>query len=79
MSLFYDREESLKAYFSQFGRVDASTILRDPDGRSRGFAFLTFEDPASVNAVMCKEHFLDGKAVGPSAFENIHIDHMRHS
>lgn len=37
--------------------------MRDPTGRSRGFAFLTFEDPASVNQVMLKEHVLDGKIV----------------
>ena len=40
--------------------------MRDPDGRSRGFAFLTFEDPESVNAVTGKEHVLDGKAVSVS-------------
>jgi RNA-binding protein Musashi len=46
-------------------KVDACTIMRDPEtGRSRGFAFLTFEEPSSVNAVMVREHFLDGKAVG---------------
>lgn len=45
-------------------KVDACTIMRDPEtGRSRGFAFLTFEDPNSVNAVMVREHYLDGKAV----------------
>jgi RNA-binding protein Musashi len=38
--------------------------MRDAAGRSRCFAFLTFEDPASVNAVMVREHFLDGKIVG---------------
>ena len=37
--------------------------MRDAAGRSRGFAFLTFEDPAAVNAVMVREHFLDGKVV----------------
>lgn len=38
--------------------------MRDPtNGRSRGFAFLTFADPAVVNKVMVKEHFLDGKLV----------------
>ena len=37
--------------------------MRDSTGRSRCFAFLTFEDPASVNAVMVREHFLDGKIV----------------
>lgn len=32
-------------------------------GRSRGFGFLTFRDPKTVNTVMVKEHFLDGKLV----------------
>lgn len=59
--------ESLRNYFSQFGKVDACTIMRDAAGRSRCFAFLTFEDPASVNAVMVREHFLDGKIVCPSS------------
>ncbi|CAD0083598.1 unnamed protein product [Aureobasidium vineae] len=30
-------------------------------GRSRGFGFLTFRDPKTVNIVMVKEHQLDGK------------------
>lgn len=46
--------------------MDACTIMRDPDGRSRGFAFLTFEEPESVNAVTGREHILDGKAVSVS-------------
>ena len=38
--------------------------MRDTsNGRSRGFAFLTFQNPASVNEVMVREHFLDGKTV----------------
>ena len=32
-------------------------------GRSRGFGFLTFKDPRTVNIVMVKEHYLDGKIV----------------
>ncbi|KAI6147918.1 hnRNP A1-gamma isoform [Pisolithus tinctorius] len=58
-------DEGLKKYFSQFGKVDACTIMRDPDGRSRGFAFLTFEEPESVNAVLAREHTLDGKTIDP--------------
>ncbi|KAJ7476941.1 heterogeneous nuclear ribonucleoprotein HRP1 [Mycena galericulata] len=58
-------DESLRTYFTQFGKVDACTIMRDAAGRSRCFAFLTFEDPASVNAVMVREHFLDGKIIDP--------------
>ena len=38
--------------------------MRDgASGRSRGFGFLTFKDPRTVNVVMVKEHFLDGKIV----------------
>lgn len=59
--------EGLRNYFSQFGKVEACTIMRDAGGRSRCFAFLTFEDPASVNAVMVREHFLDGKIVSITA------------
>lgn len=41
-------------------------IMRDMEtGRSRGFGFLTFEDVSSVNAVMAREHHLDGKTVRP--------------
>lgn len=60
--------ESLRKYFTQFGKVEACTIMRDAAGRSRCFAFLTFEDPASVNAVMVREHFLDGKIVSTGPF-----------
>ncbi|KAJ7083101.1 hypothetical protein B0H15DRAFT_785253, partial [Mycena belliarum] len=58
-------DDSLRTYFTQFGKVDACTIMRDAAGRSRCFAFLTFDDPASVNAVMVREHFLDGKIIDP--------------
>ncbi|KAI0255509.1 hypothetical protein BJV78DRAFT_679807 [Lactifluus subvellereus] len=58
-------DEGLRNYFSESGKVDTCTIVWDADGKSRGFAFLTFEDPASVNAVMVREHFLDGKAIDP--------------
>lgn len=56
--------ESLKDYFSEFGEVLECTVMRDgATGRSRGFGFLTFKDPKTVNTVMVKEHYLDGKIV----------------
>ncbi|KAF7586479.1 hypothetical protein BBP40_008812 [Aspergillus hancockii] len=55
-------DQSLKDYFSQFGEVQECTVMRDSaTGRSRGFGFLTFRDPKTVNTVMVKEHYLDGK------------------
>uniref|UniRef100_A0A0K3CPR4 RRM domain-containing protein n=1 Tax=Rhodotorula toruloides TaxID=5286 RepID=A0A0K3CPR4_RHOTO len=59
-------DETLKMYFEQFGPITHCTIMRDSEtGRSRGFAFLTFENPSSVNAVMAREHHLDGKTIDP--------------
>ncbi|KEZ45173.1 hypothetical protein SAPIO_CDS2623 [Scedosporium apiospermum] len=59
-------DQSLRDYFSQFGEVLECTVMRDNNtGRSRGFGFLTFKDPKTVNIVMVKEHFLDGKIIDP--------------
>lgn len=60
-------DESLRAYFEQFGEITECTVMRENQtGRSRGFGFLTFKDPKCVNAVMVKEHVLDGKIVNLS-------------
>ncbi|ORY68720.1 uncharacterized protein BCR38DRAFT_406624 [Pseudomassariella vexata] len=59
-------DQSLRDYFSQYGEVTECTVMRDgATGRSRGFGFLTFKDPKTVNIVMVKEHFLDGKIIDP--------------
>lgn len=56
--------DTLREYFSQFGEVQECTVMRDSaTQRSRGFGFLTFRDPKTVNTVMVKEHYLDGKIV----------------
>lgn len=55
--------DGLRSYFNQFGDIDNCTIMRDPTGRSRGFAFLTFKNVSSVEAVLAKDHQLDGKMV----------------
>src|SRR5271156_4495383 len=63
--------ESLRDYFSQFGEVQECTVMRDgATGRSRGFGFLTFRDAKTVNTVMVKEHYLDGKIVSASPFDS---------
>ena len=56
--------DGLKNYMSQYGYVESCTIMRDANGRSRGFAFLTYSDPDSVTRVMGDTHHLDGKQVG---------------
>ncbi|EGW31378.1 uncharacterized protein SPAPADRAFT_154438 [Spathaspora passalidarum NRRL Y-27907] len=59
-------EEGLRDYFSKYGNVLDYTIMRDSaTGRSRGFGFLTFEDPKSVDEVIKVDHILDGKLIDP--------------
>ena len=45
-------QDDLRTYFEKFGTVVDSEVKTDHHtGHSRGFAFVTFEDPASVEAV----------------------------
>jgi len=68
-------EESLREYFEQFGEITECTVMRENQtGRSRGFGFLTFKDPKCVNAVMVKEHILDGKIVSLRDTQGQHVD-----
>lgn len=60
-------KEGLKAHFEQYGVVDDCVIMVDPvTRRPRGFGFVTFKDPSSVQAVMnAPDHILDSKKVDP--------------
>lgn len=56
--------ESLKSYFEQYGPIDSCSIMRDPTGRSRGFAFLVFVTKESVDRVVAVHpHVVDNKQV----------------
>lgn len=59
--------EGLRDYFSRFGEVNECMVMRDPaTKRARGFGFITFADPNSVDKVLeAGEHELDGKKIDP--------------
>ncbi|XP_057669281.1 RNA-binding protein Musashi homolog Rbp6 isoform X8 [Diorhabda carinulata] len=59
--------ESLREYFSKFGDITEVMVMKDPaTRRSRGFGFITFTDPSSVDKVLAQgTHELDGKKIDP--------------
>ncbi|XP_047477666.1 RNA-binding protein Musashi homolog Rbp6-like [Penaeus chinensis] len=59
--------EGLREYFSKFGDINEVMVMKDPTTRrSRGFGFVTFSDPSSVDKVLAlAAHELDGKKIDP--------------
>ncbi|XP_076346054.1 RNA-binding protein Musashi homolog Rbp6-like isoform X2 [Tachypleus tridentatus] len=59
--------ETLKEYFGRYGDITEVMVMKDPSTRrSRGFGFITFADPNSVDKVLANgPHELDGKKVDP--------------
>uniref|UniRef100_A0A8D8ZUQ3 RNA-binding protein Musashi homolog Rbp6 n=1 Tax=Cacopsylla melanoneura TaxID=428564 RepID=A0A8D8ZUQ3_9HEMI len=59
--------EKLREYFGMFGAVTDVLIMKDPiTQRSRGFGFITFAEPETVEKVLkVPIHTLDGKKIDP--------------
>jgi RNA-binding protein Musashi len=57
--------EGLRDYFCKFGEVNECMVMRDPaTKRARGFGFVTFRTPDSVEKVLAEaNHELDNKKV----------------
>ncbi|KDP40375.1 hypothetical protein JCGZ_02373 [Jatropha curcas] len=57
-------EEKLKDYFTQYGDVLQTVVMRDKTtGRPRGFGFVVFADPAILDTVLQDKHTIDGRTV----------------
>ncbi|KAF1864135.1 hypothetical protein Lal_00048700 [Lupinus albus] len=57
-------EERLREYFSNYGEVVESVIMKDrTTGRARGFGFVLFSDPAVADVVIKEKHNIDGRMV----------------
>lgn len=55
--------QHLRDYFARFGNIVDAVVLRWPDGRSRGFGYVTFCDVASAAAAMLETHQVGGRKV----------------
>jgi len=60
-------QENLQRYFGRYGEViDCRVVKNSETGRSRGFGFVTFSDPANVSLVFQNgPHQLDGRTIDP--------------
>jgi len=56
---------SMLRYFSRYGEVVDCVVMKNPmTGKSRGFGFVTFKDPACVETVLSSgPHVLDDRQV----------------
>ncbi|KAL9959256.1 hypothetical protein ACROYT_G032563 [Oculina patagonica] len=57
-------ENELRAYFERFGTVKESKVVRDRNGFSKGYAFITFESQEVADKVRDQENLeFDGKSL----------------
>lgn len=55
--------ESIREHFSKFGVLTDAVAIREKDGRSRKFGFVTFQDPSVADAVLAEKHTVDGHQI----------------
>ncbi|CAE8617684.1 unnamed protein product [Polarella glacialis] len=53
----------LRDYFAKYGTIVDAVVLRWPDGRSRGFGYVTFADTAGAFAALQEQHQVGGRQV----------------
>uniref|UniRef100_A0AAR5PXD1 RRM domain-containing protein n=2 Tax=Dendroctonus ponderosae TaxID=77166 RepID=A0AAR5PXD1_DENPD len=60
-------DKELREYFGKYGEIESINVKTDSmTGRSRGFAFIVFQDAASIDRVSAAgEHTINGKKVDP--------------
>jgi len=64
--LTYDTtDEKLREHFEQYGKITECTVMKDNNGCSRGFGFITYENPEVLDKVLEINHILDGKTIDP--------------
>eukprot|EP00918_Siedleckia_nematoides_P032887 GHVU01071434.1.p1 GENE.GHVU01071434.1~~GHVU01071434.1.p1 ORF type:complete len:367 (+),score=26.47 GHVU01071434.1:1478-2578(+) len=58
---FQTDNASLYDSFSQYGAIEDSTIVRERDGRSKGYGFVTYQSSTSVKQALAATISLDGR------------------
>ncbi|CEL94021.1 unnamed protein product [Vitrella brassicaformis CCMP3155] len=58
---FSTTDESFNNLIKTYGEVDDAVLVRERDGRSKGFGFVTYKDLTSVNRILKDTVQLDGR------------------
>lgn len=59
-------DDTFRKHFEGYGQIKACVLMKDQNKQSRGFGFVTYEDPTSVAKVLkARPHTLDGKQIDP--------------
>merc|ERR1719502_867159 len=59
--------KQLRDHFSQFGRVLDCVAMRQPDGRPRGFGYVTLDSPAAAERCLKEPQMIDNRIVDMKA------------
>jgi len=73
-------DESFRSYFETYGALKGCVLMKDhhQGSRSRGFGFVTYEDPTSVAKVLkARPHTLDGKQIDPKPCTPVSIQRQK--
>ena len=63
---YLSMQPDIKSYFETFGKVSSCYLLNNKEtGKSRGFAFVTIEDPENIlgEKIFSRKHEINGKIV----------------
>ena len=64
LALYSLTTEKLRKYFSSYGVVQDAVVMKDTvTRRSRGFGFITYLDPDSLDRALMVSHTIDGRKV----------------
>lgn len=55
--------KQLRDHFSQYGRVLDCVAMRQPDGRARGFGYVTLDSPAAAERCLVEAQVIDGRVI----------------
>jgi RNA recognition motif-containing protein len=55
--------QHLREYFGRYGAIVDAVVLRWPDGRSRGFGYVTFADASAADSALQERHSLSDREV----------------